>query len=53
MRCVSRIRGQGLDLGRVEELGEDEGVGGRSCAGDEVGGSAGRGGGLGEGEERL
>lgn len=44
---------EGLDLGRLEELGEDEGVWGRGGARDEVGGGAGGGGRLGESEERL
>lgn len=36
--------GESLDLGRLEELGEDEGVWGRGCMGDEVGDGTGGGG---------
>ena len=45
--------GERGDLGRLEELGEDEGVGGGGCLTDKVDGGARRCGGLGEGEEGL
>lgn len=53
--AVARVvgGGEGGDLGRLEELGEDEGVGGRGCLADEVDGGAGGCGGLGESEEGL
>ena len=41
MVCVLWRGGEGLDLGGVEELGEDEGVGGAGCARYEVCGCAG------------
>ncbi len=45
--------GQGGDLGRLQELGEDEGIGCRGGSRDEVGGSARGGRRLGEGQEGL
>lgn len=45
--------GEGGDGGCLEELGEDEGVGGGGCLTDEVDGGAGRCRRLGEGEEGL
>lgn len=42
-----------LDVGRAQELGEDVGVRRGGSLGDQVGGGAGRGGRLAEGEEGL
>lgn len=51
MRAILLVGCQGADVGLLEELGEDVGIWCRGCLGDEVCGGAGRGGGLGEGEE--
>lgn len=45
---VGRRGPQGLDVGRLQQLGEDVGVWCRGRLGDQVGGGAGRGGGFGE-----
>lgn len=51
--CLLGGRPQGLNLGGLQELGENVGVWGRGRLDDEVGGGAGRGGGFGEGEVRF